>query len=306
MKSEPVVQLRNVTKKIGLKTIIHPISLDIHKGKVFGLLGPNGAGKTTIIRMIVGLASITQGQITIHGANVKYEFEKAIQHVGAIVENPQMYTYLSGYRNLIHTANMLPHVDRKRIKEVIALVGLEKSIHQKVKTYSLGMKQRLGIAQALLHRPSVLILDEPTNGLDPAGIRELRDHLRKLAEVEGTAVIVSSHLLSEMELMCDEFAIIQDGKLIGVKSLEEMMHHDSSDVTIALQVDDPEEAYEALTTAPLDISCTLKDQTLTVKLANDQIPRVVFTLAQGDINIYEVKRVTQTLEDKFLEMTGVR
>lgn len=193
MKSEPVVQLRNVTKKIGLKTIIHPISLDIHKGKVFGLLGSNGAGKTTIIRMIVGLASITQGQITIHGANVKYEFEKAIQHVGAIVENPQMYTYLSGYRNLIHTANMLPHVDRKRIKEVIALVGLEKSIHQKVKTYSLGMKQRLG-----------------------------------------------------------------------------------SDVTIALQVDDLEEAYAALTTAPLDISCTLKDQTLTVKLANDQIPRVVF------------------------------
>lgn len=307
MKSEPVVQLRNVTKKIGLKTIIHPISLDISRGTVFGLLGPNGAGKTTIIRMIVGLASITQGQITIHGANVKYEFERAIQHVGAIVEDPQMYTYLSGYRNLLHTANMLPRIDRKRIKEVIALVGLEKSIHQKVKTYSLGMKQRLGIAQALLHRPSVLILDEPTNGLDPAGIRELRDHLRKLAEAEGTAVIVSSHLLSEMELMCDEIAIIQDGKLIGVKSLEEMMHHDSSDdVTIMLQVDDPEEAYAALTTAPLDIVCTLKDQTLTVKLAKEQIPRVVFTLAQGEINIYEVKMVTQTLEDKFLEMTGVR
>lgn len=307
MKSEPVVQLRNVTKKIGLKTIIHPINLDISRGTVFGLLGPNGAGKTTIIRMIVGLASITQGQITIHGANVTYEFERAIQHVGAIVEDPQMYTYLSGYRNLLHTANMLPRVDRKRIKEVIALVGLEKSIHQKVKTYSLGMKQRLGIAQALLHRPSVLILDEPTNGLDPAGIRELRDHLRKLAEAEGTAVIVSSHLLSEMELMCDEIAIIQDGKLIGVKSLEEMMHHDSSDdVTIMLQVDDPEEAYAALTTAPLDIACTLKDRTLTVKLAKEQIPRVVFTLAQGEINIYEVKMVTQTLEDKFLEMTGVR
>lgn len=306
MKFEPIVQLRNVTKKIGQKTIIHSISLDISKGKVFGLLGPNGAGKTTIIRMIVGLASITEGQITIHGASVKHEFEKAIRHVGAIVENPEMYTYLSGYKNLIHTANMLPHVNRQRIKEVISLVGLEKSIYQKVKTYSLGMKQRLGIAQALLHRPSILILDEPTNGLDPAGIRELRDHLRKLAEIEGTAIIISSHLLSEMELMCDEIAIIQDGKLIGVKSLEEMMHHDSSNVTIVLQVDDPEEAYATLTTAPLDISCILKDQTLTVKLAKEQIPGVVFTLAQEEINIYEVKMITQTLEDKFLEMTGVR
>jgi len=305
MNQDTVVQLRNVTKKIGMKTIVKDISLDIPKGKVFGLLGPNGAGKTTLIRMMVGLASITDGNITIHGANVKHEFEKAIRHVGAIVENPEMYNYMSGYKNLLHTSNMLPGVNRKRVKEVVSLVGLEKSIHQKVTTYSLGMKQRLGIAQALLHRPSVLILDEPTNGLDPAGIRELRDHLRRLADVEGTAVIVSSHLLSEMELMCDEIAIIQEGRLIDVKSIKDMMHTDTSNVTIVLDVDQPQEAYVLLTQLPLDISFTVHNRTLTGKLAKEQIPAVVFALAQAEINIYEVKMQTQTLEDKFLEMTGV-
>ncbi|MGG3883298.1 ABC transporter ATP-binding protein [Brevibacillus panacihumi] len=305
MNQDTVVQLRNVTKKIGLKTIIHTINLDIPRGKVFGLLGPNGAGKTTLIRMMVGLSSITDGQITIHGANVKHEFEKAIQHVGAIVENPEMYNYMSGWKNLTHTANMVPGVNRKRIKEVVALVGLEKHIHQKVKTYSLGMKQRLGIAQALLHRPSVLILDEPTNGLDPAGIRELRDHLRRLADVEGTAVIVSSHLLSEMELMCDEIAILQEGKLVDVKSLKDMMLTDTSNVTIVLDVDQPQEAYALLMQTPWDISCAMHNQTLKVQLSKEQIPSVVYELAHAQINIYEVKMLTKSLEDTFLEMTGV-
>ncbi|EST55580.1 bacitracin ABC transporter ATP-binding protein [Brevibacillus panacihumi W25] len=305
MNQDTVVQLRDVTKKIGLKTIIHTISLDIPRGKVFGLLGPNGAGKTTLIRMMVGLTSITGGHITIHGSNVKHEFEKAIQHVGAIVENPEMYNYMSGWKNLIHAANMLPGVNRKRMKEVVALVGLEKHIHQKVKTYSLGMKQRLGIAQALLHRPSVLILDEPTNGLDPAGIRELRDHLRRLADVEGTAVIVSSHLLSEMELMCDEIAILQEGKLVDVKSLKDMMLTDTSNVTIVLDVDQPQEAYALLMQTPWDISCAMHNQTLKVQLSKEQIPSVVYELAHAQINIYEVKMLTKSLEDTFLEMTGV-
>ncbi|MGD8190499.1 ABC transporter ATP-binding protein [Brevibacillus ginsengisoli] len=305
MIKEPIVQLRNITKKIGMKTIIQNVSLDISRGKVFGLLGPNGAGKTTLIRMMVGLSSITSGQITIQGANVKQEFEKAIQHVGAIVENPEMYKFLSGYKNLVHTANMLHQVDRKRIKEVIALVGLEKSIHQKVKTYSLGMKQRLGIAQALLHRPSVLILDEPTNGLDPAGIRELRDHLRRLAEVEGTAVIVSSHLLSEMELMCDEIAIIQEGKLVDVKSLQEMIKNDTTNVTIALDVDQLQHAYAILTSTAMAVSCTVIDDSLIVNLGREQIPAVISALVYAGINLFEVKILTQTLEEKFLEITGV-
>ena len=219
MDSGMVVQMRNVTKKIGGKTIIDRLTLDLPKGEVFGFLGPNGAGKTTTIRMMVGLMSMTEGEILIGGSSIRTDFEGAIRHVGAIVENPEMYKYLTGYQNLSHYARMIPGIGKNRIDEVIALTGLDKRIHDKVKTYSLGMRQRLGVAQALLHKPSLLILDEPTNGLDPAGIRELRDYLRKLAVEEGITVFVSSHLLSEMELMCDKVAIIQAGKLIDIRTL---------------------------------------------------------------------------------------
>jgi ABC-2 type transport system ATP-binding protein len=181
----PLLQLKNARKDIGKKTIIHDLSLEVFPGEVFGFLGPNGAGKTTTIRMIVGLMGITSGEVLINGISIQKDFEKAIQHVGAIVENPEMYKFLTGYQNLLHYARMAKGVTKERIDEVVKLVGLEKRIHDKVKTYSLGMRQRLGLAQALLHRPSLLILDEPTNGLDPAGIREIRDYLRKLAKEEG-------------------------------------------------------------------------------------------------------------------------
>jgi ABC-2 type transport system ATP-binding protein len=216
MKNEPVISLRNVYKRIGRTTIIDDLTFDVPRGEIFGFLGPNGAGKTTTIRMIVGLMSITKGQILINGKNIKTEFEQAIRHVGAIVESPEMYKYLSGYQNLVHFARMVPGVTKERIDEVVSLVKLENRIHDKVKKYSLGMRQRLGVAQALLHRPALLILDEPTNGLDPEGIHELRDYLLHMTRTEGITVIVSSHLLSEMELMCDRVAILQHGKLIDV------------------------------------------------------------------------------------------
>ncbi|MCY9692823.1 ABC transporter ATP-binding protein [Paenibacillus alginolyticus] len=217
----PIVKIDQITKRIGSKTIIDKLSFEVPRGEVFGFLGPNGAGKTTTIRMMVGLMSITEGDIRIGDYSIRTHFEQAIRHVGAIVENPEMYKFLSGYHNLVHYARMFPGIEEDRIQEVIDLVGMENRIHDKVKTYSLGMRQRLGIAQALLHKPSVLILDEPTNGLDPAGIRELRDHLRKLTREDGISVIVSSHLLSEMELMCDRVAIIQNGKLVDVRLIKE-------------------------------------------------------------------------------------
>lgn len=224
MSNEAIISLRHVTKRIGRSTVIDNLTFDVPQGEIFGFLGLNGAGKTTTIRMMVGLMSITQGEILIKGKNIKSEFEQAIRHVGAIVENPEMYKYLSGYHNLVHYARMVPGVTKKRIDEVVSIVKLENRIHDKVKKYSLGMRQRLGVAQALLHHPSLLILDEPTNGLDPAGIRELRDYLRLLTRTEGITVIVSSHLLSEMELMCDRVAILQQGKLVDVKPIHEFMH----------------------------------------------------------------------------------
>ena len=246
MSNEPIISLQNVTKRIGRTTIIDDLTFDVPQGEIFGFLGPNGAGKTTTIRMIVGLMSTTKGQILIKGKNIKTEFEQAIRHVGAIVENPEMYKYLSGYLNLVHYARMVPGVTKERIDEVVKLVKLENRIHDKVKKYSLGMRQRLGVAQALLHRPSLLILDEPTNGLDPAGIRELRDYLRQLTRTEGITVIVSSHLLSEMELMCDRVAILQQGKLVDVKPIQHFTQGSEQAPTYRIEAQPTEQALEVL------------------------------------------------------------
>lgn len=218
---ETPLQLKNVSKTIRGKKIIDGLSFDVRAGEVFGFLGPNGAGKTTTIRMIVGHMGISSGDIIVCGVNVKENFEKAARHIGAIVENPELYKFLTGYQNLQQYARMSKGVTKSKIDEVIELVGLKSRIHDKVKTYSLGMRQRLGLAQSLLHDPKPLILDEPTNGLDPAGIREIRDYLRRLTKEKGLAVIVSSHLLSEMEIMCDRIAIIQNGTLRDIQHVHE-------------------------------------------------------------------------------------
>lgn len=219
---ETVLKLRDVTKVIDKATIVENINFDVQKGEIFGFLGPNGAGKTTTIKMITGLYKITNGEIFINGIDVRRDFEKALDGVGGIIENPEMYGYLSGIDNLKLYANMHDNVTKERIDEVVRLVKLEKRIHDKVKKYSLGMKQRLGLAQALLHKPKLLILDEPTNGLDPMGIKELREMLRKIADEEGIGVLVSSHMLGEMELMCDRYGIIDDGKMIGIRNKGEL------------------------------------------------------------------------------------
>ncbi|MNS57581.1 putative ABC transporter ATP-binding protein YxlF [compost metagenome] len=296
MSQEPVVRLSNVTKKIGSKTIIDRLTLDIPAGQVFGFLGPNGSGKTTTIRMMVGLMSITEGDIVISGSSIRTEFEKAIAHIGAIVENPEMYKFLTGYQNMVHYARM-SGVSKERINEAVALVGLENRIHDKVKTYSLGMRQRLGVAQAILQRPKLLILDEPTNGLDPQGIRELRDYLRVLAREEGTTVFVSSHLLSEMELMCDTVAIIQSGKLIDVRSLKSE-DLEGQYAETGFEVSEPERALELVGAGRLE------EGRLIVTVNREQIADLNSRLVAAGIKVYGIQVLTRSLEDQFLEMTG--
>ncbi|MDF2670613.1 MAG: transporter ATP-binding protein [Paenibacillus sp.] len=298
----PILQLRNVTKRVGNKTIIDGLSLEVPKGEVFGFLGPNGAGKTTTIRMVVGLMKISEGEIVIDGESITKNFESAIAKVGAIVENPEMYKYLTGYQNLIHFARMSPGVTKERIQEVITLVALENRIHDKVKNYSLGMRQRLGVAQALLHKPKLLILDEPTNGLDPAGIRELRDYLRKLTQVEGTSVVVSSHLLSEMELMCDRVAIIKNGKVIDVRLIKEYANTDDL-IKVVFEVNQKELAQHVLKSAP-SFNTTLVEDGLELLLDQEQIADVNARLVHAGVRVYSMKKQIQTLEDKFFEMTG--
>lgn len=303
MTAVPKIQLRNLTKRIGNKTIVDHLTLDIQPGEVFGLLGPNGAGKTTTMRMMVGLINISEGQVVIGGADVRNDFRAAMQQVGAIVENPELYKFLSGYNNLVHFARMSKGVTPQRIHEVVALVGLEHRIHDKVRTYSLGMRQRLGLAVALLHNPSVLILDEPTNGLDPAGIREFRDHLRRLAQLEGLSVVVSSHLLSEMELMCDRVAVIQNGKLVRVDRMRDIVKTEEIRRT-RLEAEPVDQAQSVLATLVPDVDVSVVEGQLELKLARGQVPQIVSGLVQAGVRVYGIQAVTKTLEDSFLELTG--
>lgn len=298
---EPIVSIKNLTKVIKGKTIIDDLSFDVYKGEVFGFLGPNGAGKTTTIRMIVGLMSITSGDIHIGGFSIQRNFEKAVRSVGAIVENPEMYKFLSGYQNLLQYARMANGVTEAKIAEIVELVGLSERIHDKVKTYSLGMRQRLGLAQCLLHDPEVLILDEPTNGLDPAGIREIRDYLRFLAQEKNMAVIVSSHILSEMEMMCDRIGIIQHGKLIDVQQVKDFVQ--GTEALVEFEVSPVQQAVQLLGNLYPTIEIHKSKAGLSLAIDRELIPDVVKQLVLADLKIYGIKENTKTLEDRFLEIT---
>lgn len=298
---DTLVEIQDVTKVINGRTIIDSVSFEVKKGEVFGFLGPNGAGKTTTIRMLVGLISITSGDIKVLGSSIKTDFEKAVSHIGAIVENPEMYKFLTGYQNLVHYARMSKGVTKEKIDETVELVGLADRIHDKVRTYSLGMRQRLGLAQCLLHDPQILILDEPTNGLDPAGIREIRDHLRLLARERGMAVIVSSHLLSEMEMMCDRIGIIQNGKLIDVQHISDFVQ--GKEKVYEVEVDAPDKAQRLLKNIYPELPIQVTESKVFLPLVRDSIPEMIKEFVREDIKIFAVREVTKTLEDRFLEVT---
>ncbi|GAB3071333.1 ABC transporter ATP-binding protein [Salinicoccus sesuvii] len=299
--SESAMSIKGLHKTIGRKKIIKDLNFDIRPGEVYGFIGPNGAGKTTTIRMMVGLIGITSGDVVIKGNSIRKNYKKAISEVGAIVENPEMYPFMTGRQNLKHFGRMTNGVSNARIKEVIDLVGLENAINTKVGKYSLGMRQRLGIAQALLHRPSVLILDEPTNGLDPAGIREIRQYIRKLAVEDNVSVIVSSHLLSEIELMCDRIGVIKNGELIAVRNLHEKT--DSEQRIVQLDVHPMDQALEIIQNEP-NIKVLETNEQLQIQINRNDVPRLVTTLVDKDVQIYGVSVLKSTLEDQFLEMIG--
>lgn len=293
------LSVQGLRKTIGKKEIIKGIDLELKRGEVFGFLGPNGAGKTTTIRMLVGLIKPTSGTIVINGYSLKTQFTEAIKKLGCIVENPELYPYLTGYENLEYFARMLDDIPTQRIEEVVKLVGLERRIHHPVNTYSLGMRQRLGIAQALLNQPSILILDEPTNGLDPSGIREMRQFIRRLAEDEGMSVLVSSHLLSEIQLMCDRVAIIVRGELIKVDTVTHLLDHSAR---IIWKVTPVERAFKILSR---HVTCHIEDENTIVSSDDPQMrPDWQRALVEEDIDIYEIKKELPTLEDLFIDLTG--
>ncbi|WP_229106267.1 ABC transporter ATP-binding protein [Paenibacillus sp. 1001270B_150601_E10] len=313
MKRDVVLSVQQLKKKIGRKWIIHDVSFDVKEGEIFGFLGPNGAGKTTTIRMLVDLIKPTSGKITVCGYDVNRDPEQGLRYVGAIVENPEMYSFLTGWENLEQFARMVPGIEEARIHEVVNIVGMSNRIHDKVKNYSLGMRQRLGIAQALLVRPKLLILDEPTNGLDPLGIKELRSFIRTLAN-EGLAVFVSSHLLSEIQLMCDRVAIINNGKVLAVDDVSNLLigrnqyvvwMTNQPDKALAILNDQEGVRIVLQTEGLLDETALLglPDDYIITEMDTDEIAGINRKLADAGIGIEGIQRVVPTLEQLFLEMT---
>ncbi|NPA93616.1 MAG: ABC transporter ATP-binding protein [Chloroflexi bacterium] len=231
---QPVIQLHNLHKRFGAVQAVRHLNLEVFSGECFGFLGPNGAGKTTTISMILGLLRPTAGRVVVLGEEVTPDHTAALRHVGALAGAPGFYPYLSGRANLRLLAALYPDVDDVRVEEVLALVGLQEAANRKAKAYSTGMKQRLGLAAALLHRPKLLILDEPTSGLDPVGMAEMRALLRKLTE-EGITVFLSSHLLHEVEQTCDRVAILNRGQLVAQGPVADLLagKHDLEEVFMA-------------------------------------------------------------------------
>ena len=299
-----VLEIKNLTKTYGKRKVIDNISLEIQEGEIFGFLGTNGSGKTTTIKMILRLIEKDSGEIKIKGYDNKKEFEKAMEYIGAIVENPDMYNYMSGKDNLKLHAR-LRNIDEKRIDEVLELVGLKDRAKEKVKKYSLGMKQRLGLALTLLHKPRVLILDEPTNGLDPAGIKQLRNILKEIAHKDGVAVFVSSHILSEMQLMCDKIAVIDNGKIVKTENITHMElpeDNESIDEIIEIKVKDVPKAIEILK-QKFELQPQLVEGNINITISNEKIPKVVKELAINDVEIHSVTPKEQSLEDLFFDAT---
>ncbi|TYP79170.1 ABC-2 type transport system ATP-binding protein [Paenibacillus methanolicus] len=296
---EITLSVQGLRKVIGKREIIHGIDFELKRGEVFGFLGPNGAGKTTTIRMLVGLIKPTAGTIRICGYDLHRQFPEATGSMGCIVENPELYSYLSGWGNLQYFARMMSGIDEARLNEVVKLVGLSARIQDKVKTYSLGMRQRLGIAQALLGRPKLLILDEPTNGLDPSGIREMREFIRYLAESEGLTVLVSSHLLSEIQLMCDRVAIISKGRVVRVDTVDNLL---AQQERVSWRLEPIEAGMQLL--RELAGSADLQGETVLTPYDEQEIGRWNQTLVEAGVTVTEMSRRLPSLEDLFLELTG--
>ena len=290
-----ILKCENLRKKYGDKEILKGISLELYENDILGFIGANGAGKTTIIKLILGLQNMNSGTVYINNYNLKKDFKNAIKKVGAIVETPDFYMYLSGKKNLELSKNMYKGITNSRIDEVVKLVGLEERINDKVSKYSLGMRQRLGIAEAILHKPNLLILDEPTNGLDPEGIKDLRTVLKHLSEKENIAIFISSHILSELENLCTKICIIKDGKIVETTDINKIKYIPNN--TYLIEVNDASlinrKDIKHLSKNKFEVTCTKKE-----------LSKIIKYLILKNIKIYKIEEKKVTLEDIFLSKVG--
>lgn len=298
--NEMMIETRNLTKKYKGTRAVDALNLAIPRGEIYGFLGPNGAGKTTTIRMLLGLIRPSSGVVQIFGQDLKRDRIKILRRVGSLVEYPSYYGHLNAVENL-ETIRRILNVPKTRIDEVLHTVGLTKDAKRHVKGYSLGMKQRLGIAAALLGSPELLILDEPTNGLDPSGILEIRELIKKMPQEQGITVLVSSHLLSEIEQMASSVGIVNQGKMIFQDSISNLQRKAGSEIHIALS--DAEAAM--ITVREQGCFARLDQGKLIFKGIDDgQIARLVSALVDARHSIYRVEERRKSLEDLFLTMTS--
>lgn len=295
-KIQSVLEIQNLTKKYGSRTAVNKISFSVMPGEIVGFLGPNGAGKTTTIKMITGLTKITEGNVKICGISVNDSFEKAISNIGAIIEGPDMYGYMSGMDNLkFYTTISGKRITKKRIDEVVKIVGLTDRIQDKVKTYSLGMKQRLGIAQSLLNQPKLLILDEPTNGLDPEGIKDVRRLLRYLSDKFKISILISSHNLKEMQDICDKVVIINNGIILDDKPISKLNEMANGN-KIEIIVDYPNYAGKLVMFA-LKTKVDIEGRKIVFKAEERKIPQIINLLTSKKVSIFGINNMQQNLED---------
>lgn len=296
---EEVLKCDNIKKQIKDKVLVEKISFSIKKGDIVGLIGPNGAGKTTIIKLILGLIKLTEGKVYINGYDIQKDFIKAIEKVGAIVETPDLYMYLSGYDNLKITANNYKNITKDRIKEIIKLVGLEKRIKDKVSTYSLGMRQRLGIAEAIINNPELLILDEPTNGLDVDGIIEMRNLIKRLSH-QGIAILISSHNLTEIDNLCNRIIAIKNGRIITDDTIESFKTF-SNEQTYILELDHLDDLDKAMCKEKFEV---LEKNKIRVYINKNSISEIMKNLLNSKYQIYSVQEEKLTSEEAFIKKVG--
>ncbi|MBE6046818.1 MAG: ABC transporter ATP-binding protein [Clostridium sp.] len=294
-----ILEMKNVSKKIGKKKILQNINMEVNEGEIVGFIGPNGAGKTTTIKLIVGILTPNSGEILINNKLIKDKTSlvEATKNFSCMIENPSVYDYLTGYENLKQIVRGSKDLHDSDIDEVVELVNLSKSIKDKVATYSLGMKQRLAIAQALITKPRLLILDEPTNGLDPIGIIEIRKLLKNISQKNKTAVLISSHILGELEQLCDRVVFIHDGKIFK----EEDNKNKEFSKIIIMPVN-KKQCKKVLDQVKFINKISDYNEGFLLEMKSKNVPQLIFTLTAEKIEILEIYKHKETLEEKYMEV----
>lgn len=298
---EHVLEVKNVSKMYGTKYVLKNININISKGEIFGFIGPNGAGKSTLMRIITGMTTPSDGQVFICGHSVQKDFEKAIANIGATIENTNLYGYMTAKQNLTYFASLYPNVSKDRVVDTLEIVGLKDRMNEPVKNYSLGMRQKLGLAQAMLHEPELLVLDEPTNGLDAESVIKLRQILRKLVAEKNIAILLSSHNLSEVEQLCDTVAFVDHGSVVETRTMNKIKQETSDSARFRITLNYPNYSAKMIY-LKFNIPVEVAGNSILVPCQETLLPKIIDALRVRDIEIYAINVETKSLEDIYIDI----